>query len=367
MLNVFILTYFTKKLDLAIIESDNSITSKYGDYLDSIFKKVTIYDCQKNFLSDLKKNNVDILLFDNNVHDLESTFSFVKDVHLINPLIKIILFSKYADYNIFMKCLKYNISGLMTNKANEHDLKDFLKISVKKILMNSYNIFDEENKNKFEIVDCLNFLINQYPNVSLVNHYKGISIIRPAEILELNENTTTLKIDSVQIKTIKENEHIVISSKHLGVEILTEIKAIDYKLNEIVLEFDSLIDAYVHHRKNPRVEPTKKSSLIIENDNKFRVDIIDISINHVLCNLTVLNNNLKIHSNIKITIDCPFDNRFLNKNIKTIAFVKDIFYTNDGEKILLQFKLNEKDHIMLDSYIENRIKELVKELKDKTK
>ena len=367
MLNVFLLTHFTKKLDLAIIESNSSITSKHGEYLHSIFKKVTIFDCQKKFLSDVKINNVDILLFDNDVHDLESTFSFVKDVHLINPLIKIILFSKYSDYNIFMKCLKYNISGFMTNKANEQDLKDFLKISVKKILMNSYNIFNEENKNKFEIVDCLDFLKNQYPNVSLVNHYKGIPIIRPAEILDFNEDSTTLKVDSIQIKTIKENEHIVISSKHLGAEILTAIKAINYKSNEIVLEFDSLIDSYVHHRKSPRVEPTKNSSLIIENENKLRVDIIDISINHVLCNLTVLNNDLKIHSNVKITIDCPFDKRFLNKNIKTVAFVKEIFYTNYGEKILLQFKLNERDHIMLDRYIENRIKELVKELKDKTK
>lgn len=367
MFNVFLLTYFTKKLDLAIIESNNSITSKYGDYLYSIFKNISIYDCQKKFLTEIKKNNFDILLFDNDVHDLESTFSFVKDVHLINPLIKIILFSKYADYNIFMKCIKYNVSGFMTNRSNEQDLKDFLKISVKKILMNSYNIFNEENKNKFEIVDCLNFLKSQYPSVSLVNHYKGIPIIRPAEILDFNNNTTTLKVDSIQIKTIKEGEHIVISSKHLGAEILTEIKAINYKSNEILLEFDSLIDSYVHHRKNPRVEPTKNSSLIIENENKFRVDIIDISINHVLCNLTVLNNDLKIHSNVKITIDCPFDKRFLNKNIKTVAFVKEIFYTNDGEKILFQFKLNERDHIMLDRYIENRIKELVKELKEKTK
>ena len=305
-------------------------------------------------------------MFDNDVHDLESTFSFIKDVHIINPLIKIILFSKYADYNFFMKCLKYNISGLMTNKSNEQDLRDFFKISVKKILMNSYNIFSEENKNKFEIVDCINFLRNQYPNVSLVNHYKGIPIIRPAEVLDFNETTTTLKVDSIQIKTIKENEHIVISSKHLGAEILTVIKEINHKSNEIILEFDSLIDSYVHHRKSPRVEPTKNSSLIIENENKLRVDIIDISINHVLCNL-IVRNDVKIHSNVKITIDCPFDKRFLNKNIKTIAFVKEIFYTADGEKILLQFKLNESDHIMLDRYIENRIKELVKELKDKTK
>lgn len=363
MVNVFLLTYFTKKLSLVVIESNNSITSKYGDYLDSIFKNVNIYHCQKKLLEDIEKNNFDILLFDTDVHDLESTFLFVKDINAINPLIKIILFSKYADYNILIKCLKYNISGFMTRNSDEQDLKDFLKISVKRILMNTYNMFDD-NKNKFEAVDCLNFLKNEYPNISLVNHYKGIPIIRKAFIADFSDDIITLKVDAVQIKTIKIKEHVVISSKHLGVEILTKTKAINYDKNEISLVYHSLIDSYVHHRKNPRVEPKENSYVTI--DNKLKVQIIDISIDHVLCELIEDTSDLKIHSNVKVVIDCIFDKNFTNKNIITKAFIKEIFYTNERIKVLLRFKLNERDHYMLDKYIENRIKELVKELKIKT-
>lgn len=50
MLNVFLLTYFTKKLDLVIIEKNSSITDKYNDYLQSIFKNVKNYDSQEKFL-----------------------------------------------------------------------------------------------------------------------------------------------------------------------------------------------------------------------------------------------------------------------------------------------------------------------------
>lgn len=369
MLNVFLLTYFTKKLNLIIIEKDNSITNKYGDYLYSIFKEVKIYDCQKKFLSELDSKSFDILLFDNDIYDIESTFLFVKDVHAINPLIKVIIFSKYVDYDILMKCFKYNITGFMCCNSNEQDLKDFLKVSVKKLLMNNSNKFNE-NKNKFDVIDCLKFLKDEQPKIKLVNHFKGIAIIRAANILDFSDEIIKIKVDSTQLKTIKINDHVVISSKHLGVEILTITKSFDYEKNEIDLMYNNLIDSYVHHRKKPRVDPKKDSNVIIEIDNKFiKVDIINISIDHVLCISKELNPELKIHSNAKIAINCHIDNKIANNPnyiIRTNAFVKEMFYTVDGEKILLKFKLDEQDHQILDKYISFRIKEIIRELKSKT-
>ena len=369
MLNVYLLTYFTKKLNLVIIESNNSITQKYGEYLNSIFKEVTIYNCQNDFLSNIKESCADILLFDDEIYDKESTFSFIKDVHIINPLIKVIIFSKYIDIPVLIKCFKYNVAGFMYLESNEQDLKDFLKISVKRILMNNNNKFNE-NHNKFDVMDCLNFLLNEHKFINLVNHYKGIPIIRTAEILNYDEEHISLKIDPIQIKTIKKDEHVVISSMHLGVEILTSAKSINYQVNEITLKYNSLIDSYVHHRKNPRVEPLGNSNIIIGSHNHgIKVNIMNISVDHALCNVKKLDFDLKIHSTVTIIIDCYLDNKSTSKLdslIKTTAFVKEILSTQDGEKILLQFKLNGKDYLFLDKYIEDRIKDLMKELKNKT-
>ncbi len=361
MSNVFLLTYYTKKLNLVIIESNNSISEKYVEHFNIIFKNVTIYNCQNDFLTNQKESNPDILLFDNDIHDRMPTFSFIKDVHIINPLIKVILFSKYTDYNILMKCFKYNVTGFMGNNSNEQDLRDFFKVAVKRILMNNNNKF---NENKFDVRDCLKFLLDEYKCVNLVNHYKGIPIIRTAEILAYDEDSISLKMDSIQLKTIKKGEHMVISSLHLGVEILTHAKSIDYELSEITLKYNRLIDSYVHHRKNPRVEPHEDSNIIIEtrtNTNTMKFDIMNISINHVLCRIKDLELDLVVHSTVKITIDCK--EGFL---IKTIAFVKEIIYTEDGEKVLLQFKLNKEEYLILDNYIANRIKSLMRELKNKT-
>jgi hypothetical protein len=96
---------------------------------------------------------------------------------------------------------------------------------------------------------------------------------------------------------------------------------------------------------------------------------MNISIDHVLCSLKELDFNIAIHSYVKIDIDCNFDKKYTNKfkyTIKTKAFIKEILYTNDGKKVLLQFRLNDKDKFILDKYIGNRIKELINELKTKT-
>ena len=368
MLNVFLLTYFTKKLNLVVIEQNTSITNKYGEYLNSIFKDVTIYNCQKDFLSNLNQKSYDILLFDSDIHDIESTFLFIKEIHKINPLLKVILFSKYVDYHILMKCFKYNVTGFMCCNSNAQDLKDFLKISVKRILMTNSNKFNE-NKNKFDVIDCLNFLRNEQKNINLVNHFKGIPIIRAAEIIDFDEELIKVKVDNIQLKTIKENTHVVISSMHLGVEILTTAQSLNFIENELYLKYDNLIDSYVHHRKKPRVDPKNGSNVIIELNNKFiKVDILNISIDHVLCFSKELNDELKNHSTVKITIDTNISEKISNTYkylIKTTAFVKEIFSTIDGEKILFKFKLDEKENEILDSYISFRIKEIVKELKIK--
>lgn len=369
MLNVFLLTYFTKKLDLVIVENETSITSEYGEYLKSIFNSVKVFTTQKEFIDEIKLNSFDILLFDNEVNDMESTFLFIKDVHSINPLIKIILFSKYVDTQVLINSLKYNVTGFMYTKSNEQDLKDFLKVSVKRLLMNNSHKFIE-SKNKFDVTDCLKFLKNEQNVVNVVNHFKGIAIVRSGEIIDYNEELITIKTNPIQIKTIKTNDHIVISSMHLGAEILTVTKEIDTNKNEIKVKYNNLIDSYVHHRKNPRVEPKNGASIIIKTDEgETKLNIMNISIDHVLCSMKDIDFNFKIHSNVKIFIDCFFEQNLTNAynyKIKTAGFIKELFYTVDGDKILFKFKLNKKDHFILDKYIGYRIKEIIKELKDKT-
>jgi len=78
--NINLLSFFTKKLSLTIIESDDAISEKYIIYLKSIFKEVYVVDSQKKFLNSLVENPCDILIYDLRVCNESSLKMFLKNV-----------------------------------------------------------------------------------------------------------------------------------------------------------------------------------------------------------------------------------------------------------------------------------------------
>lgn len=368
--NINLLSFFTKKLSLTIIESDNAISEKYIIYLKSIFKEVYVVDSQKKFLNSLVENPCDILIYDLRVCNESSLKMFLKNVNKINSSVNTILFSKIVDSELLLNCLKLNVVGVLSSCSDEKDLKDFLKISIQRIFTLDMNRFDVDISKKLTIEDCLKYLKDEDSEVLVVNHYKGMPIIRKSNILDIDKENVIIKADSTQLKTFNINDHIVLSSKHLGTEILTTLVHVDLVSQIIVLKYNNYIDSYVHHRKNPRVIPEESSHIIISlQTEKIKIDILDISIDHALCKLNK-EIDLKIDDNIFIGINCFIASsisKSILKNyiIRTNARVKEIFKTSNGEKILFKFKLNDKDRFILDNYINHRITEILEEFKEK--
>lgn len=368
--NINLLSFFTKKLSLTIIESDDAISEKYIIYLKSIFKEVYVVDSQKKFLNSLVENPCDILIYDLRVCNESSLKMFLKNVNKINSSVNTILFSKIVDSELLLKCLKHNIVGVLSSCSDEKDLKDFLRICIQRIFTLDMNRFDVDISKKLSIEDCLKYLKDEDSKVLVVNHYKGMPIIRKSNILDIDKENVIIKADSTQLKTFNINDHIVLSSKHLGTEILTTLVHVDLVSQIIVLKYNNYIDSYVHHRKNPRVIPEESSHIIISlQTEKIKIDILDISIDHALCKLNK-EIDLKIDDNIFIGINCYIASsisKSILKNyiIRTNARVKEIFKTSNGEKILFKFKLNDKDRFILDNYINHRITEILEEFKEK--
>ena len=368
--NINLLSFFTKKLSLTIIESDDAISEKYIIYLKSIFKEVYVVDSQKKFLNSLVENPCDILIYDLRVCNESSLKMFLKNVNKINSSVNTILFSKIVDSELLLNCLKLNVVGVLSSCSDEKDLKDFLKISIQRIFTLDINRFDVDISKKLTIEDCLKYLKDEDSEVLVVNHYKGMPIIRKSNILDIDKENVIIKADSTQLKTFNINDHIVLSSKHLGTEILTTLVHVDLVSQIIVLKYNNYIDSYVHNRKNPRVIPEESSHIIISlQTEKIKIDILDISIDHALCKLNK-EIDLKIDDNIFIGINCFIASsisKSILKNyiIRTNARVKEIFKTSNGEKILFKFKLNDKDRFILDNYINHRITEILEEFKEK--
>lgn len=357
--NIKIISSYTKKLSLAILERNDSISSKFGSYLDEIFTNITY----TKFQEDLYELDVDIVIIDLATHDQDSGFTFVKHLRESNPYTKIIVFSMFSDVHFLQNCIRYDISGFITNECTTHDLKSFIKNSIHKILFTIDNKLLNYDFPKLEALDCIEYLAKERDSkVTIVSHYKGLPIVRECYIIHFDDKRVKLKLNEVQIKSLNKGDSLALSSVYLGIDILASVYEIDYENEHALLVYENFIDSFIHHRKSLRLDTEDGAELLITDHNKRRVKSkpSNISINHLLCDINSYN-EFKIHS--KLTIGLK-----LNQSIKILngtAIVKDIFNTNHGYKMLMRFTLSQNDNQVLDNYLSLRVKKLIAELKAK--
>lgn len=355
--NIKIISSYTQKLSIAILERNDSISSKFGKYLSEIFSDITY----TKFQEDLYDKDVDIVIVDLSTQDKDSGFTFVKHLREKNPYLKIIVYSLFSDVHLLQNAIRYDISGFITNECTLTDLKSFIKNCLNKIIITINNKLIKHTFEKLQIIDCIKYLSEDMDSkVTIVSHYKGLPIVRESIIIYYDEKSVKLKLNDVQVKSLNNGDTLALSSIYLGMDILATVSEIDYENEHAVLNYVNFIDSFIHHRKTLRLEAESDAELIISDHNTRRVKskIANISINHLLCDISSFN-EFKIHSKLNIGLK-------LNSKSKVLvgtAIVKDIFNTNSGFKMLMKFTLSQNDNQILDNYLSLRVKKLIAELK----
>ena len=357
--NIKIISSYTQKLSLAILERNNSISSRFGEYLGKLFKDVTYL----KFQDDLYDNSADIVIIDLATQDKDSGFTFIKHLREKNPNVKILVHSMFTDTFLLQNCIRYDVSGFLTTDSTITDLKSYLKNCVDKIFITINNKLLKHNFPELSINNCITYLGNERDSkVSIVNQYKGLPLVKEAIILYYDEKSVTLKTDDIQIKSLNLNDTIALTSDYLGIDILASVTQLDLDKAHLVLNYINFIDGFIHHRKSLRLDAEDTSDLLIIDKNKRRVKskVVNLSSNHILCEITNFN-EFKMHD--KLTLNLKLNER--SKVLTGTSIVKDIFNTNRGFKMLVRFSLNQVENQALDNYLSLRVKKLITELKNK--
>lgn len=355
--NIKIISSFTKKLSLAVLERNGSISQKFGEFLDKLFENISY----TKFQEDLYENKVDIIIVDLATQDKDSNFNFIKKLKDKNPYVKILVYSLFSDIFVLQNCIRYDVSGFLTDESTKTDLKSFIKNCIEKISITVNNKLLNHDFPNLSIQDCIDYLANDRDsNVTVVSHYKGLPIIKDALIIYFDEKSVTLKVQELQLRSLNKNDNIALCSEFLGKDILTTVKDIDEEKLHIELTYNDFIDTFVHHRKNLRLDAEDTSQLVLidQNRRKIKTKALNISTNHILCDI-VNYNEFKIHSKLNISLK-------LNDRMKVLqgtAIVKDIFNTNNGYKMLMRFTFIQAENQALDNYLSLRVKKLINELK----
>ena len=367
-----LLNQITKKISVLIIENEKTLENEFGEYFNNIFKSIKYLNTEDKILKYYNNESVNLIYIDLQISSIQP-FKLINEIKNINPRQQIIAISKSDSKDILKKCIYSNVSSFLQKPIKMTQLKDSIIHSMECIMLNNEEHFFKTEIPISEKIDpkkAIEYLMENYHvDIELVNHYKGIPIIRDASILDIIDDELIVRIDDVQKYALEYSHHAVLSSPYLSDDIYANLQEIDAHKNIAIFNKFSFINSYMHHRESTRVVPDDSFSMVFKiNGMKHNCDVIDISQNYALISLNELQDNFKINNKIPFEISFKIENQFSKNNflshtIRTKCTIQDIFPFKEFYKALIYFEFKDDNKIQFEKYVEQRGFRLIKEFK----
>jgi len=295
--------------------------------------------------------------------------------------IKAISFCQECRIYMCQNCKKIHLDLYNHHQLDLNDENQDMLIGLCKENNHNYNLeYYCKTHNKLICVACIASIKKkgngQHKNCKVYI----IEDIKEEKTKKLKGNITTLEIlfNSVKesIENVKKNlEDINIKKEEMKIniqKIFTKIRneinnredelllKIDQKFDNLVFNESSLKD-YDNQSKKIKISLNEKKLLDKEWKDENIISLINecINVENNIKNLKKLNNNLKKNDSKKIyTVDNNFQEEQINKFIKTIKNLGDIYYNFEFEN-----NMNEKQNYICSGEIENIITKNVEDKK----
>ena len=224
---------------------------------------------------------------------------------------------------------------------------------------------DKATQNSTTIKTLMQVIKNNAAEVKIHNFYKGLTIVNPAVITNIDDHGVTLKTVYSQLKIIQMTNFMTISSDIFPESVVCKsIKSIDMDKQKIVANKMSFALRSATDRKYIRLEVEKKHNCtLFYKQIKFTGDvrIIDISEVSIKIELNALPAGIVAGEVVNVSIN-------LNLNSKLISLlIEATVYRVDTNKrsydIVLLFELNKKEKTIIKEYLVGRQMALIRAFK----
>ncbi len=372
----FLIQRVTNKLSIAVVESDNYFNKNFDGYLHEIFERVSYCYDSSDLLDVFKLKKPDIVFIDLQTKNLHP-FKLIEQIKEQFHSRVFIAVSSTKDPDLLIKVIKSGCNNIILKKFDLNVLKDTVIECLDHLIMEDpEKILQQELESAaYKSVDeALNTLIeNNSFDLELVNHYKGIPIIKDASLVDKSGDTVSIRIKDIQSNALEYSHHAIISSRFLSNDIYATLKSLDIKKNIACFEKLSFINSYVHHRKNVRVVPDDSFKMFYEiNGIKHKCSVVDISQNYCLISLDKPGKEFKVSSKLPFYFSFKLPQQNFAKGtaslihaVKAKFTISDIFTMDGKSKILLSFSLDGQNERLLHDYIYARSLSLIREYKNK--
>ncbi len=224
---------------------------------------------------------------------------------------------------------------------------------------------DENAKDKMAILTLLQVVKENSSEVKIHNFYKGLTIVNPAVITEINEEDFTLKTVNTQLKIIQITKFMTITSEIFPKDVVCKsVKSLDSDNQTIVIDDVSFVSRSVVDRKYTRLEPDADHGCTLYFKNiKFpgESSVIDISEVSAKLKTDALPAGIEIGTRIKVVISLKLKGRLIT--LSTLGSVYRIEENKRDYNIVVLYELSQKNLNDIKAYLSNRQIELIREFK----
>ncbi len=224
---------------------------------------------------------------------------------------------------------------------------------------------DESAKDKMAILTLLQVVKDNSSEVKIHNFYKGLTIVNPAVITDINEEKFTLKTVNTQLKIVQITKFTTITSEIFPKDVLCKsVKSIDSDNQIIVIDDVAFVSRSVVDRKHTRLEPDAEHGCTLYFKNiKFpgESNIIDISEVSAKLKTDALPAGIEIGTKIKVVISLKLKGRLIT--LSTLGSVYRIEENKRDYNIVVLYELLQKSLNDVKEYLSNRQIELIREFK----
>jgi hypothetical protein len=240
---------------------------------------------------------------------------------------------------------------------------DITELNLLELFDSKQNRKDTQVLNTKAMLNLLEVIERNGAEIEMHNYYKGLSITNSARIVEIKEDSISLKMSYIQLKAIQlEEKTYFISSALPDVVQATEILKISFAKEEVELKSLSFVKTSPLERATIRVVPDERQSAsLFLGKNKYQgdIEIEDISLDAIRLKLQSLPAGLNEESEIILDIVLELERKPLIINTAARLFKK----SESQHSFSIVFMFKELKNSALVDYITTRQRELIREIK----
>ena len=224
---------------------------------------------------------------------------------------------------------------------------------------------DASSQDKMSILSLIRVVKDNSSEVKVHNFYKGLTIVNPAVITDVNEDGFTLKTVNTQIKIIQISKFITITSEIFPKDIICRsIKSIDADNQTVIIHDMSFSPRSATDRKYTRLEPSDEHTCTLYYKNiKFPGEtyIMDISEVSVKIKINALPAGIEKGTKIKLFISLKLKGKLMSFSVEGSVYRID--ENKRDYNIVLLYELDKKNLHDVRDYLSHRQVELIREFK----